>query len=359
MDYLKDQIVTYIGNKRKMLSQISNSIKEIDIKGFKFLDLFSGTGVVSRLAKTCGASEIVSNDLEDYCYVLNYCFLRNEEGDKNLYNEALNRIKELKAAGDNGSWWVSKYYSPLDDNNVLPGERCFYTQDNAQTIDAAMQYIFSDECDPSLMNLLLGSLIYEASVHVNTSGIFKGFHKNEHGVGQFGGRKKNALDRILGKIELNFPVYCDVKTKNVIERMDASELIARGDEYDIAYFDPPYNQHPYGSNYFMLNAIAKGECPQNISKISGIPSDWNRSVYNKREEGVKVLLKNINDINSKYVILSYSSEAFLGIKEMVAELAKIGLIMKLEEVNYNVYRGCRNICNRGKKLQEYIVTLRK
>ena len=26
-------------------------------------------------------------------------------------------------------------------------------------------------------------------------------------------------------------------------------------DLDLAYFDPPYNQHPYGSNYFMLNLL--------------------------------------------------------------------------------------------------------
>jgi hypothetical protein len=44
---------------------------------------------------------------------------------------------------------------------------------------------------------------------------------------------------------------------------------------------------------------------------------------------------------------------------MVAELAKIGLITNLQEIDYNVFRGSRNLSNRPKKLQEYLITIRK
>ncbi|MDR0684304.1 MAG: DNA adenine methylase [Spirochaetaceae bacterium] len=36
---------------------------------------------------------------------------------------------------------------------------------------------------------------------------------------------------------------------------DSNKIINNIPEVDLAYLDPPYNQHPYGSNYFMLNLI--------------------------------------------------------------------------------------------------------
>jgi adenine-specific DNA-methyltransferase len=213
--------------------------------------------------------------------------------------------------------------------------------------------------------MLIAPLIYEASVHTNTSGVFKGFYKNKQGIGQFGGEGKNALQRICGKIDPQFPVFCPNETENIIISADAStvvkdtKIVEQAKGIDITYIDPPYNQHPYGSNYFMLNAIAKCKCPEEISKVSGIPKDWNRSIYNKRVEGVMQLLKDIENVDSKYVLLSYSSEAYLPIKDMVAELAKIGLITNLQEIDYNVFRGSRNLSNRPKKLQEYLITIRK
>ena len=53
--------------------------------------------------------------------------------------------------------------------------------------------------------------------------------------------------------------------------------------FDLAYFDPPYNQHPYGSNYFMLNTIAKWDfiAPSlelnesgRLREKAGIRHDW-------------------------------------------------------------------------------------
>ena len=359
MDYLKDQIITYIGNKRKILPFIERSLNQIGIKDYTFLDLFSGSGIVSRLAKVHGAKKIIANDLEYYSMVLNTVFLRNEEGDKKEFEE----MKQDILSRPLWEGWVCENYAPKDDNNIQRGERCFYTRENALLIDSYLEFLTQQPSE--VANMLIAPLIYEASVHTNTSGVFKGFYKNKQGIGQFGGEGKNALQRICGKIDPQFPVFCPNETENIIISADAStvakdtKIVEQAKGIDITYIDPPYNQHPYGSNYFMLNAIAKCKCPDEISKVSGIPKDWNRSIYNKRVEGVMQLLKDIENVDSKYVLLSYSSEAYLPIKDMVAELAKIGLITNLQEIDYNVFRGSRNLSNRPKKLQEYLITIRK
>ena len=359
MDYLKDQIITYIGNKRKILPFIERSLNQIGIKDYTFLDLFSGSGIVSRLAKAHGAKKIIANDLEYYSMVLNTVFLRNEEGDKKEFEE----MKQYILSKPLFEGWVCENYAPKDDNDIQRGERCFYTRENALLIDSYLESLKELPCE--VADMFLAPLIYEASVHTNTSGVFKGFYKNKQGIGQFGGEGKNALQRICGKIDPHFPVFCPNETENIIICADAStvvkdtKIVEQAKGIDITYIDPPYNQHPYGSNYFMLNAIAKCKCPDEISKVSGIPKDWNRSIYNKRVDGVMQLLKDIENVDSKYVLLSYSSEAYLPIKDMVAELAKIGLITNLQEIDYNVFRGSRNLSNRPKKLQEYLITIRK
>lgn len=359
MDYLKDQIITYIGNKRKILPFIERSLNQIGIKDYTFLDLFSGSGIVSRLAKVHGAKKIIANDLEYYSMVLNSVFLRNEEGNKKEFEEMKQEILSKPLF----EGWVSENYAPKDDNDIQRGERCFYTRENALIIDSYIEALRNEPCE--VADIFLAPLIYEASVHTNTSGVFKGFYKNKQGIGQFGGEGRNALQRICGKIDPQFPVFCPNETENIIISADASsvvkdtKIVEQAKGIDITYIDPPYNQHPYGSNYFMLNAIAKCKCPDEISKVSGIPKDWNRSIYNKRVEGVMQLLKDIENVDSKYVLLSYSSEAYLPIKDMVAELAKIGLITNLQEIDYNTFRGCRNLKDRNIKLKEYLITIRK
>ena len=359
MNYLKDQIITYIGNKRKILPFIERSLNQIGLKDYTFLDLFSGSGIVSRLAKVHGAKKIIANDLEYYSMVLNSVFLRNEEGSKKEFEEMKNEILSKPLF----EGWVCENYAPKNDDDIQRGERCFYTRENALLIDSYIEALRNEPCE--VADMYLAPLIYEASVHTNTSGVFKGFYKNKQGIGQFGGEGKNALQRICGKIDPQFPVFCPNETENIIISADASrvakdtKIVQQAKGIDITYIDPPYNQHPYGSNYFMLNAIAKCKCPDEISKVSGIPKDWNRSIYNKRVEGVMQLLKDIENVDSKYVLLSYSSEAYLPIKDMVAELAKIGLITNLQEIDYNTFRGCRNLKDRNIKLKEYLITIRK
>jgi len=208
-------------------------------------------------------------------------------------------------------------------------------------------------------NYFLAPLLSEASIHANTSGVFKGFYKNkETGIGQFGGENKDALGRITGDIALPFPVFSNFSCETIIRNGDANEIVKTVPEVDVAYLDPPYNQHPYGSNYFMLNLIVDYTSPENISPVSGIPENWNRSFYNKENLALPYLCELVETIKSKYVLISFNSEGFIEIGQMKSMLAKIGTFEVLE-TNYNTFRGSRNLNNRTIHVKEYLYVLEK
>jgi adenine-specific DNA-methyltransferase len=79
-DYLTRQLITYIGNKRTLLGHIGIAVERVKQrlgKGkLRVVDLFSGSGVVSRYLKA-HASLLISNDIEDYATVISRCYLRN------------------------------------------------------------------------------------------------------------------------------------------------------------------------------------------------------------------------------------------------------------------------------------------
>jgi adenine-specific DNA-methyltransferase len=129
-------------------------------------------------------------------------------------------------------------------------------------------------------------------------------------------------------------------------------------ETDIAYLDPPYNQHPYGSNYFMLNLILDYKYPERTSKISGIPENWNRSDYNKENYALGALTELVENIQSKYVMISFNSEGFISPEEMKTMLRKNGKVEVLE-TTYNTFRGCRNLNRREIHVKEYLYLLEK
>jgi len=359
-EYLSQQLITYIGNKRALLDFIAEGIKKVQRKTnktrLKIFDVFSGSGIVARYCKRF-SELLVVNDLEKYSAVINRCYLSNEnEIDIALLREYHSWLIEQTGKGLTGGI-ISELYAPNDDKNINPGERVFYTSRNAMYIDTVRQLI--DTLPEDSRKYFLAPLLSEASIHVNTAGVFKGFYKNKStGIGQFGGKTRDALDRITGDIHLPFPIFSNFNCETLVLGGDANKIIDNAPEVDIAYLDPPYNQHPYGSNYFMLNVIHDYRYPEKISAVSGIPENWNRSNYNKGSKALKSLTELVTNVKSKYVLISFNSEGFVGIGQMKETLEKIGNVEMLER-RYNVFRGSRNLSGREIHVQEYLFLLEK
>lgn len=357
--FLSEQIITYLGNKRKLLNDISDEVEialnELGIEKGVICDLFSGSGIVARKLKQY-ASKLYTNDLEDYSYVINECYLTNtEDFNDDFYEKCFEEILKYPIVYDGV---IATNYAPKNDDSIKEGERAFYTHYNAVRIDTFREAI--DEIVPdSYKKFFLAPLLYEASVHANTSGVFKGFYKSKtSNVGKFGGDGENALERILGKIELKKPIFSNYKCQVKHFREDANVLVKHLRGIDITYLDPPYNQHPYGSNYFMLNTILQNKIGDVISEVSGIPNDWNKSVYNKKKEALSAFEELVKDIDSKYLIISYNNEGFITQEEMENMLSKYG-DLKTKEIDYVAFRGSRNLQNRNAHTTEYIFVLKK
>lgn len=366
-DFLTTQIITYLGNKRSLIGNIEKEIIEIENKignriGNKKLvcaDIFSGSGIVARMLKK-HSSKLIVNDLENYSSLINSCYLINKDDYPAEICTELRKEIERKCEEKKYPGIISKNYAPQDDNNILQGERVFYTHENALLIDTYRKLIDETVKEENLKKFFLAPLITEASIHVNTSGVFKGFYKDKDtGIGCFGAAGKNALTRIFGKIQLKEPVFSNFNSELEIYQKDAMELSKELKNLDIAYLDPPpYNQHPYGSNYFMLNLIIKNKLDVEISKVSGITQDWNRSVFNKQNSALKSMEEIIASLSSKFIIISYNSEGFITFDEMSEMLKKYGKL-KTVEITYNTFRGSRNLQNRDLHVCEYLFILEK
>jgi adenine-specific DNA-methyltransferase len=326
-------------------------------------DVFTGSGIVARHCKQFSRFLVV-NDLEKYAAVSGECYLSNKnELDMPLLKDIYYGLLDETANKSLKEGIVAKLYSPKDDDNIQKNERVFYTRRNAMYIDTMRNLI--DAVPIQYQKYFLAPLIVEASIHANTSGVFKGFHKNkETGIGQFGGSNSDALLRIKGDIELPFPVLSNFNCEYRVYNGDSNMLVKEVPEVDLAYMDPPYNQHPYGSNYFMLNLILENKYPESVSKISGIPDDWNRSAYNKKQYAYSALADLVANIKAKFVLISFNSEGFISLDEMKTMLKKIGKVQVLETA-YNTFRGCRNLSSLAEQgardihVTEYLYLLEK
>jgi adenine-specific DNA-methyltransferase len=359
--YLTEQLITYIGNKRSLLRFIETAVhrvqEELRKERLDILDIFSGSGVVARFFKRF-AERLIVNDLERYSEIANRCYLANvSEIDMETLRQIHADLSGRLEKGPLVPGIISTHYAPRDDRRIRPGERVFYTTRNARYLDTARRRI--SDVPEQMRHFLLAPLISEASVHANTSGVFKGFYKDaDTGVGKFGGSNGDALTRITGEITIPFPIFSRYECPVIVHRSDANSLAPNLPTIDLAYLDPPYNQHPYGSNYFMLNLLADYREPGATSDVSGIPADWNRSNYNKAGRAAGSFESLVREIPARFLLVSFNSEGFIEKETMLRILRRVGSV-EVMETRYNTYRGSRNLRNRNIHVKEYLYLVKK
>jgi adenine-specific DNA-methyltransferase len=359
--FVHQSMLTCIGNKRKLVAHIDGIIEELfpGRTDLTLVDGFAGSSVVSRTLSRF-ASTLYTNDLELYAYLMAKACLdtptTSQQERIRVHIQAMNRLAET---GPYVEGLVSRLYAPRRTDAVQEGERCFYTRENALIIDTLRDYI-ARSVEPDLHPYCLSPLLTKASIHTNTAGVFKGFYKDGEGIGCFGGAGKNALERILKPIRVEVPVWSSHSFKSSCSQMDILELLKRLEgPVDLMYFDPPYNQHPYGSNYFMLNVIARNEEPAELSKVSGIPKDWNRSAYNARASALVAMqeLLGVGLQKARYLLISYNNEGILTAEDWAGLLGPYRV--RIYEIDYDAFKGSRNLAQRPDKVVEilYLVSL--
>jgi adenine-specific DNA-methyltransferase len=336
-NFVQQPMITYIGNKRKLVNEIEEVVKRLQPQ--TCADAFSGSGAVARMLLG-HSKKLYVNDLERYCEILSKCFLVTPSWADG--HDISKHIEEMNLCDDKVGFITEMYASQ---------ERQFYTPENGRRIDGMLDYI--ERCVPEhLRPYCLGPLLVKASIHTNTSGVFKGFHK-----GGWGGKGGHALDRITKKIEVDCPMWLEPAREVEVKRLDACDFLRELPQVDLIYLDPPYNQHPYGSNYFMLNLICTNERPHTVSKVSGIPGDWNKSQYNSKSkirEAMELTLKLATE-KAKHTLVSYNNEGFIKPEEW-EEILESYTYEKIE-IDYSCYKGGRNLKNRPKKVTEFLFVI--
>ena len=184
--------------------------------------------------------------------------------------------------------------------------------------------------------------------------MFKGFYKDRHTkIGRYGGSHGDALERIRGRIVLDEPPLSRFECEVDLLQDDANAAVARVRDLDLAYFDPPYNQHPYGSNYFMLNLLVHYRRPERVSRVSGIPVGWRRSGYNVRARSLDLLSDLFSNTDARYLLVSFNDEGFVAPDPMRALLATFGTVEEVA-LRYNAFRGSRNLRQRPMHVTEHL-----
>jgi adenine-specific DNA-methyltransferase len=317
-----------------------------------FVDLFTGSTVVARWAKKQGF-RVIANDWEPYSYeialgtvVLNKPPRFAQLGGGEAVFRTLNALLPVHG-------YIATHLCPKDDEKPdTLRERMFFTRANGERIDAIAEQVASwtkaGQITLEERAYVMASFIYAVSYASNTSGVFKGFHNG------WGGKTSTALYRIRGHLTLQEPVLCDNGLTNIAVKEDAQKLAGRLRELneevpEIVYIDPPYNQHPYGSNYHVLNTVALWDKPPLNPSIlvsgrkhdkSAIRKDWRterRSAYNFARDALPAFKQLLDEVQARWVLVSYSTDGNIPLVGLIQVMAEKGQLTVFTE-KYKRYR---------------------
>lgn len=362
--YYTDQILTYMGNKRKFVKKIEHIIRYIEDeenkpeKSLKIAEGFSGSGILSRLFKN-NSSFFHVNDLAGYSKTLNLCYLSNPtQVDRNYINGIIDKANDFVDNSNEGyEKFVSKHWSFSETCKNKKEKRLYYSYENALRIDKYMHFIKS--VHKSHRHYLLAPLLVQCSIHNNTNGQFSAFYKDAVGVGKLGGKKEVDIKRIAGKIRLPYPLFSSNKSGKKVYQMDTNEWVKTINEVDIMYFDPPYNKHPYNIYYFLLDIINNWDTDIEIPDTNrGQPKNWKKSEYNSIRKAKEVFTNLIKNTKAKWIILSYNDGGIVPISEIDNILKGRGEVQKIP-IDYLVYNKLKGIAaykrkGENKKVREFL-----
>lgn len=327
---------------------------------------FAGSGVVSRLARQNGY-RVIANDWEPYSHALNHAILActdapafKELGGYQKAIDYLNRLPEVKG-------WVTHNLCPRNDDVYDPTrDRLFFKRRNGMRIDAIRQQIATWQAQGAIndveMSALLAPLLYSASFVSNTSGVFKSFHQG------WGGRTQTALERIESLLWLTPSRFCEIgdRKRPAAEMwcVDSQHLANQmsGFEVDVAYLDPPYNQHAYSSNYHVLNALTLWDqvdlpSPDTKGYKSGIDRAWRKerpSPYNSSKYAKDAYEKLLSTINARYILTSYSTDGNIEPKDLLMANLERGKVTLLTQ-DVPRYRVSKQRQSERARVLEFIV----
>lgn len=355
-EFLSSQIITYMGNKRKLLPYIEDEVEQIiSTLGNKKIyigDGFSGSGIVSRLLKT-KADYLYTNDIAGYSHTLNSCYLSNPSNTCiNKIHDFIDTANQLAREHESNSFepWLSKHWAPSN-NHITANDRVYYTYNNGRIIDVIRNYI--DTIPNKYKCFLLAPLLVESSIHNNTNGQFSAYYKHNN-IGAYGGKKSIDINRITQDIKLPYPIF-DINKCNVIcSQKDVIQWITDiPNKLDIVYYDPPYNKHPYNIYYFLLDIINNWDKTIDIPNTNrGQPLNWTPSNYNSTKYAKKAMEDLIINTNASYIILSYNSGGIISIDELDNLLNRLCSNVKKIPIIHKTYNRLKGISN-YKRVQDY------
>ena len=322
----------FIGNKSRVSNFLVNEFSKDNVEdNYTALDLFSGTGSVSKMFSELGY-DVTSVDILKVSYYLTYSKLHKTPVIDN------NFLSDLIMTIDDG--YITNNYSDKVGVNQ-------FTENISNHIDGCLK-ILKDYPDKlsNEFHFLMAALIEESDFRSNIMGSYESFYKR--------GWRKQALKDWTFNIIKNRN-----DTKNLVVNSSVESFLKNNKKwYNVVYADPPYNNRQYGSVFHTLETIAtfytgdvKGKINRPIIEVSS-----NFSKVKFVHDSFDNLFSKVSNITDTFY-LSYNNEGLVSIEKMYDIGKRYFTDMKHQELLYRRFN--TNQKNNKKKVYELLFKFQK
>lgn len=288
-------MIKYLGSKRRLLPHLVSVVD--GLSGVeRVLDLFSGTARVGHALKRAGY-QVVSNDHNRYAATLARCYVA---ADATVWREPSRRLlEELQAAPPKDGWFTEAYCR----------QARFFTPENGARIEGMRERIAALDLEPPLEAIVLTSLLEAADRVDSTTGVQMAY-------------LKQWAPRALGDIALRMPKI--LPGRGAALELDALEA-ARRTSVDLAYLDPPYNQHNYRANYHVWETLVRWDQPDTYGVVQKrMDCRTEKSAFNSRPRIAPAMRELIDAVDARYLLMSFNDEGYLAPEQLTEMLATRG-----------------------------------
>jgi adenine-specific DNA-methyltransferase len=307
-------MIKYLGSKRRLVPVLSELFRRSGAT--RALDLFTGTTRVAQAFKRLGA-EVTAVDSTICASTLAQCYVATDRGSVDPC-ELSRALEWLNSIPGSAGYFTETFCT----------KSRFFQPHNGERIDAIRNAIDDEFKDHPLEPVVLTSLVEAADRVDSTTGVQMAY-------------VKKWADRSYRPLELRLPDLLHGTGRAL--RGDACNLVAGelGD-FDLAYLDPPYNQHRYDANYHIWETLLAWDAPAHYGvacKRVDLRSGG-RSVFNSRVEMPGALAQVLRDLNAEIVVLSYNDESFCD-REALVEMCSVRGHVEVLAFESNRYVGAR------------------
>jgi len=290
-------VIKYLGSKRRLVPVLAEICRASGAR--TAVDLFTGTTRVAQAFKAQGV-HVTAVDSARYAHAFARTYIEADAAatDMGALRAAVTHLNGLP--GKPG--YVTEEFSR---------QARFFQPHNAARIDAVRDAIDSEYAGSPLFHMLLTSLIEAADRVDSTTGVQMAYVK------QWAPRSFNPL-------ELRVPELLAGGGRAI--QGDAVALAPSLGPFDLAYLDPPYNQHRYFTNYHVWETLVAWDAPEAYGvarKRVDAREPSTRSVFNSKRTMPAALTSVVQSVDCDLLVLSYNNESWLGLDELEAMCAVV------------------------------------